>query len=409
MMLLSLSRMFMKFSIIIPTRNRLEFLKTAIASVISQDYTAWEIVISDNHSEEDVQGYISSLNEPRIQYARTDTCLSVTENWNRALNRSTGDYVIVLGDDDCLLRGSLTLLFQLVNKHQMPDLIFSNGIMYIYPGISADFPSGHLMTIGNWHLWGNSSPVLLDRIQVKKVLDDSLAFKLRFSYNMQVMTIHKSLIEKLKFDGQFFHSPYPDFYAITVLLEKADRILSCPYPLTLIGICPKSFGGSMFAKQEEKGMSNLHVDNEVNQYPELKKFVLPGRTLNTCWLYALRSAQKQLADSRLSINFQRYRKIQMVEFLSHLVATSDTSSKLIDFCRHLRIWEIFTYGPLLWLVWLLKCFFGANKSLAVINKIKNKINTHPGHISYQFNKEYSSPLQVLENITPLECHTHFKI
>ena len=44
-------------SVLLPTKNRLTYLRYAVESVRRQDYPHWEIVISDNHSEEDILGY----------------------------------------------------------------------------------------------------------------------------------------------------------------------------------------------------------------------------------------------------------------------------------------------------------------------------------------------------------------
>ena len=44
----------MKFSILLPTRDRLELLKLAVESVRLQDYAEWEIIVSDNASSQDV-------------------------------------------------------------------------------------------------------------------------------------------------------------------------------------------------------------------------------------------------------------------------------------------------------------------------------------------------------------------
>ena len=49
----------MKFSVLLPTRNRLKYLKYAVDSVLAQDYVNWEIIISDNDSEEDIFSYMN--------------------------------------------------------------------------------------------------------------------------------------------------------------------------------------------------------------------------------------------------------------------------------------------------------------------------------------------------------------
>src|SRR5262249_35001366 len=78
-----------KVSVLIPTRERLEYLRYAVESVRRQTFSDWEIVIADNASSEDIGGYVDSLGEPRIVYRRSETPLPVTENWNVALDAAT--------------------------------------------------------------------------------------------------------------------------------------------------------------------------------------------------------------------------------------------------------------------------------------------------------------------------------
>src|SRR6266487_1510099 len=100
----------MKFSILLPTHDRIEYLRYAVESVLRQDWSDWELVVSDNCSTGDIKQYLDSLSDARIKYYRSDTFLSVTDNWNRSLYCSSGEYVIMLGDDDCLLQGCLSTL-----------------------------------------------------------------------------------------------------------------------------------------------------------------------------------------------------------------------------------------------------------------------------------------------------------
>ena len=92
-------------SFLLPTRDRLPYLKLAIETVRRQDNEDWEIVVADNASEEDVVAYVNSLEDSRILVRRAPEPVPVTENWNAALEMSSGDYVLMLGDDDGLLPG----------------------------------------------------------------------------------------------------------------------------------------------------------------------------------------------------------------------------------------------------------------------------------------------------------------
>ena len=130
----------MKFSVLLPTRNRLELLKYAVESVRRQDYPDWEIIISDNFSEQDIAGYVASLNEPRIKYYRTGSFIPVTDNWNTALEKSSGDYVTMLGDDDCLMKGYFTAVHHLIQKNDHPDFIYNSAFLYAYPKVMPSFP-----------------------------------------------------------------------------------------------------------------------------------------------------------------------------------------------------------------------------------------------------------------------------
>lgn len=52
-----------KFSILLPTKDRLELLKYAVKSVQIQEYTNWEIIISDNCSSMDVKSWVQELHD----------------------------------------------------------------------------------------------------------------------------------------------------------------------------------------------------------------------------------------------------------------------------------------------------------------------------------------------------------
>ena len=130
----------MKFSVLLPTRNRLDLLRYAIESVIRQDYSDWEVIVADNCSNEDVAGYVAGLNDSRIRYFRTTASIPVTDNWNFALGQSTGDYVVMLGDDDCLLKGYFRILLKLIGQFSNPDFIYTDAFQYAYPGVMPGIP-----------------------------------------------------------------------------------------------------------------------------------------------------------------------------------------------------------------------------------------------------------------------------
>ena len=57
-------------SVLIPTYNREKLLRRAIQSVQGQSYENWEIIVVDNHSEDDTQLFIESLSSEKIKYIK---------------------------------------------------------------------------------------------------------------------------------------------------------------------------------------------------------------------------------------------------------------------------------------------------------------------------------------------------
>jgi len=90
-------------TVAIPTRNRIPGLVKALSCAISQTYVNLEIIVSDNNSAGDVKGALFAFKDSRIKSFKHDTDLSMTENWNFCLKQATGDYFLLLSDDDQLV------------------------------------------------------------------------------------------------------------------------------------------------------------------------------------------------------------------------------------------------------------------------------------------------------------------
>ena len=125
----------MKFSVLLPTRNGGKYLKSCIESVLSQDYKDMELIVFDNANTDNTAEVVNSYsNDKRLKYYRTDSVVSVTDNWNNALKKSSGDYVLMMGDDDFLLPGYFDTLDKTIKENDFPDGISYFGYSFIYPG-----------------------------------------------------------------------------------------------------------------------------------------------------------------------------------------------------------------------------------------------------------------------------------
>ncbi len=304
----------MKFSVLLPTRNRLELLKYAVETVRRQDDEGWEIVVSDNASEQDVAGYVRALGDPRVRYVRTDRSLPVTDNWNRALEHSTGDYLLMLGDDDGLLKGCLRRARALVEQYREPDCIYTNALLYAYPGVMPGLPNGFLQPYGYAPFFRGALPsFLLEPRAARRLARAAMNFEMRYTFNMQHAIVSRRFVESLRGAGPFYQSPYPDFYATNVLMLKARSIVVSAVPLVVVGISPKSFGYYYFNDQEKKGVEFLDNLPDAQAVRRLSHVILPGLADKTAWLVAMETIRANYgAELRLRVGYNRYRYLQVL-------------------------------------------------------------------------------------------------
>jgi glycosyltransferase involved in cell wall biosynthesis len=87
-------------SVIIPTYNRADYLKQAIASAVKQTYQNIEIIVSDNCSPENPQSIVASFGDSRIRFWRQQQNVGMLANQLHAFKMAKGKYIASLHDDD---------------------------------------------------------------------------------------------------------------------------------------------------------------------------------------------------------------------------------------------------------------------------------------------------------------------
>lgn len=87
-------------SVIVPTYNRLKFLKPAIESVLAQTYADWDMTIADDGSDEKTRTYLSSLRGPRTRVLQLSHTGNPSYVRNVAIGSATGQYLAFLDSDD---------------------------------------------------------------------------------------------------------------------------------------------------------------------------------------------------------------------------------------------------------------------------------------------------------------------
>lgn len=133
----------MKISIAIPSRERAQYLAYSLKTALDIDDPDIEIVVSDNASRDNTAEVVAAFDDPRIVYTRSESRLSMRENFNRAFHASSGDYVIFFGDDDAILPGQFKYLRAMLEENK-PDGISWNRPTYAWPVPGSSRRSGGL-------------------------------------------------------------------------------------------------------------------------------------------------------------------------------------------------------------------------------------------------------------------------
>jgi glycosyltransferase involved in cell wall biosynthesis len=391
----------MKFSVLLPTRNRLEYLKFAIASVIQQDYENWEIIVSDNNSTDDNEGYVRSLRDSRIKYFRTHSSVSVTENWNNALEKSSGDYVIMLGDDDCLLKSYFRTCLDLIQQNNFPDMIYSSALNYVYPDVMPGAPLGYLMKYGYASfLVDRKDPYILDRQVALSHVKELMNFTMAVNFNMQHSLVSRSLIKEMQNHGEFYQSPYPDYYATTSLLIKAERILVLPYPMVVIGVTPKSFGYYYFNNKENQGIEFLQSTFDDEIYKKAAKFIIDGTNMNISWLLAMDVVRQNFGKEHLlKVNYRKFRFLQTLHKYKKFACWEETHFRsMATFARKLFWWEKVIYLVPFFIALFIRLHPNKRFGKAWANKMAYTFS-HPSHgSSKHFPGQYNNIMDVFYSI-----------
>lgn len=89
-----------RVSVIIPTYNRSELLVKAVSSVLDQSFGDFELLVIDDCSTDDTRAKIEGIGNSRVAYFRNPENKGVSGSRNFGIERSRGEFIAFLDDDD---------------------------------------------------------------------------------------------------------------------------------------------------------------------------------------------------------------------------------------------------------------------------------------------------------------------
>ena len=119
-------------SIVIPTYNRVNFLKTNVELLINQIKTAKlenivEVIISNDASKDETADFINHINKS-YDFLRGFNHIKnkgFSKNVEFLISKSVGEYVLICGDDDLIIDKAITRILDKIKKKK-PNFILIN-------------------------------------------------------------------------------------------------------------------------------------------------------------------------------------------------------------------------------------------------------------------------------------------
>jgi glycosyltransferase involved in cell wall biosynthesis len=282
----------MKFSVLLPTRNGGRYLEYCLRSILDDPYQDMELIVSDNANTDETKNVLGVFkSDKRLKVVTLDKPVCVAENWNRALKASRGDYVLMMGDDDCLLPGYFSRMERTLTKYHNPDCVTYNAYSYVAPqSISGNQSSYYKDPFFNFGPDFTGESLILTEKRLS-IVRDMFTFRNRLPLNMQTTLMSRKAMNKIK--GGAFQPPFPDHYALNSLLLTVNSWVFLPEKMLVVGVSPKSFGHYVYSDRQDEGKEYLGINSDF-------KGKLPGIELNNCmyvWLQLLKVNYPQLLST----------------------------------------------------------------------------------------------------------------
>lgn len=110
----------MKLSVCFTVYNQIDILKRNLDYINYENLSDVEIIITDDNSEDDIEGLVKSYNNEKFKYYKTPYKLGHDLNILFGIEHASSDYVMILRTRDCLKCENISHIMECINHN--PDV-----------------------------------------------------------------------------------------------------------------------------------------------------------------------------------------------------------------------------------------------------------------------------------------------
>ena len=233
-------------SIVIPTKNRYKYLFHLIKMLRDFQSEDFELVINDNTEDNsEIIEFLSSIDFPNLKYYHVLGHLSVSQNADQAIRKSSGKYVCFIGDDD----GVFPEIVQCVKEAESKgvEAIISKVVKYNWPDY-VDNSRYHLSGVVLEECSTRKEGFLDVKNELKKVINNGFC-TLGLLPKVYQGIVSRSLLN-LIYDkcGTYFPGPSPDMANAIALSILTNKVYYFNRNLIITGQCRSVGGGERLLK-----------------------------------------------------------------------------------------------------------------------------------------------------------------
>lgn len=254
-------------SVVVPTHNRSQYAISCIKSVLAFDDTDIQLVVSDTSTDLKLERFLNSegrhlVDDKRFIYAKVNEPSNLTKNHNDAVVLASGEYVCVIGDDDCITSAAIQAA-RWASSKQIPVVSQTVSANYAWP----DFKS---LLAGRGHAARLYVPRKVGRARWRECAGDLDAALARALQGTDCLprcyhgVVRRDLLQTIKDrTGDYFHGSSPDMSGAVSLACLIERYVEVELPLTIPGASGGSNSGRS-AMNTHKG--DLGNESQTNAY-----------------------------------------------------------------------------------------------------------------------------------------------
>jgi glycosyltransferase involved in cell wall biosynthesis len=246
-------------SIIIPTKNRYEYLQVVLDILIKLKNEDLEIVVQDNSDEGKSHltflNYINEFRDNRIKYFYCNENLSINENSDKAVLNSKGKFICFIGDDDCVT-SQIVNAAKWMEKESVDVLTFKCPI-YIWTDVEFKYwgkkHTGVLSYLNPTGKLETKNPL----IELNKLLGKGGQVLKEMPLLYHGIASREVLNKIFKVTGSFFPGSCPDMDVAVGLSLYAKKCIKADIPIIISGTAKKSAGGLGAAKMHKGDINKI--------------------------------------------------------------------------------------------------------------------------------------------------------